>query len=738
MEKQKTANRPTIKTQQFGVQGMNCASCAVSLESWLKHKEGVESVSVNYPNQSAKIAFDPSLTDLQKMNQAAKEIGFSLVEGSAKELQAAKQEENAGELALLQKRLIVAAVFSLPVFVIAMFFMGRIPGQNWIMLALSLPVLVYSGNDFFVKAWQKARHFTSNMDTLVALSTGIAFGFSLFNTLFPQVFRQNGLEPHVYYESAVVIITLILLGRYLEARAKLRTTAAIRQLMELQPDEVTAIRNGEEVRIPLAELMVNERLRVKPGERIPVDGMVLRGNSFVDESMISGEPMPVEKEKRSEVFAGTVNQQGSLLILAQKSPEDSLLANIVNQVQEAQASKAPIQQTVDKIAAIFVPAIVLIASLSFVIWYVWGPEPQLTYAFLILVTVLIIACPCALGLATPTALMVGIGRGAKAGILIKNASALEQAHKVDVLIVDKTGTLTVGKPDVVEAEWFDVSEEEKAAFLELEMASEHPLARALVAFLSKENVPSTEVEQFEILPGRGVQGIVGDSLYFLGNNAQDQLPFAKEKLELWKKAGHTILFASRDGQFRGMFAIADTLREDAPGAVAELHSMGIAVHMLTGDQESTARRIAAETGIDSVQAGLLPNDKGAFVKKLQSEGHTVAMAGDGINDAEALALADVGIAMGSGTDIAMESAGITLMHGRIGQIPQAIRLSRKTVSRINQNLFWAFIYNIIAVPVAAGILYPCCGFLLSPMIAGGAMAMSSVSVVMNSLRRINF
>lgn len=735
MNKQKTAVASGHRTQQFGVLGMNCASCAVSLESWLKRKKGIQAVAVNYPNQSATISYGPTAVDSHQMNEAAKEIGFALVEGSAKELQAAKQEENADELALLRKRLLIAAGFSIPVFVIAMFLMGKIPGENWIMLALSTPVLVFGGKDFFVKAWQKARHFTANMDTLVALSTGIAFIFSLFNTLFPHIFRQHGLEPHVYYESAVVIITLILLGRYLEARAKRRTSAAINQLMELQPGEVTAIRNGEEVRISLSELAINERVRVKPGERIPVDGMVLRGHSWIDESMISGEPMPVEKTKRSEVFAGTVNQQGSLLILAKKSPDQSLLANIVHQVQKAQASKAPIQKTVDKIAAVFVPTIIIIASLSFAVWYLWGPEPQLTYAFLILVTMLIIACPCALGLATPTALMVGIGRGARNGILIKNASALERAHKVDTLIVDKTGTLTEGKPRVLEVHWFSASEEEKAAFLALEKTSEHPLAAAIVEHLSTEDLAQIDVDHFQIIPGQGVQATIGGSVFALGNEHRlDQLP-DHDALEVWKKAGHTVIFATKDNSLKGMFAIADSLREDAADAIASLQTLGIEVHMLTGDQASSASHVAAATGIKSVHASLLPEDKGAFVKKLQAAGKVVAMAGDGINDAEALALADVGIAMGSGTAIAMESAGITLMHGRIGHIPEAIRLSRKTVRRINQNLFWAFIYNVIAVPVAAGALFPCCNFLLNPMIAGGAMAMSSISVVLNSLRK---
>ncbi len=732
----------TIIEKSFKVSGMTCAACAISLETWLKPTQGVIDASVNYPNQSVFLKFDSDVVELDTLEAKAKEIGYSIITGNKKEAEKQFAESEEKRLHTLRKKLIFAAIFSIPVFIISMFLKGVIQYENWLLMALSLPVIFWSGSEFFTIAWKKLKHFSANMDTLVALSTGVAFLYSFFNTIYPDFFSSRGIEPHVYYESAVVIIALILFGRYLEEKAKSKTSSAIKQLMGLNPTKVTVIRNGEEEIIDFAAIAKGDMIILKPGDKVPVDGKVKKGESFIDESMISGEPIPVSKKKGDTVLAGTVNQKGSLRIIARKVGGETLLSQIIRLVEQAQASKPAIQKLADKVASIFVPVVISIALISAAIWYFVGPEPSLTYAFSILVTVLIIACPCALGLATPTALMVGIGKGAQQGILIKDAQALETAYKIDTLILDKTGTITEGKPTV--SDWVWNREDDINTWLEIilsmESKSEHPLAEAIVFYLRKKGVKAREVENFNSVTGMGVLATNNSISYTIGNDRfikQRQIAISDSlynTAEEMKSAAKTVVYFGNDEEVLSIIGISDKTKESSKDAVKKIQEMGIAIHMLTGDNEKTAAAIAKQVGITNFQANVMPKDKGDFVKELQSKGKIVAMAGDGINDSHALAQSDVGIAMGSGTDIAMESASITLMQSDLKQITKAIRLSKATMQTIRQNLFWAFIYNIFAIPIAAGILYPFNGFLLNPMIAGAAMSMSSISVLANSLR----
>ncbi|QXP72343.1 copper-translocating P-type ATPase [Polaribacter sp. R2A056_3_33] len=724
---------------------MTCASCAISIESYLKPQEGVIDVAVNYPNQSVTISYDENIIPLETIGNKVKEIGFKLILGTKEDTKKEFEALEEKRLATLKKKLIFAAIFSVPIFIMSMFLMGKIPYENWIMMALALPVLFYSGAEFYTIAWKRLKNFSTNMDTLVALSTGIAFLFSVFNTVNPQYFLSKGLVPHVYFESAVIIITLILLGRFFEEKAKSKTSSAIKKLMGLKPKKVTAIRNGEEKVISYDEILKGELIILKPGDKIPVDGKVKKGTSFIDESMISGEPIPVEKMKGSKVFAGTINQKGSLRIIATKIGDETLLSQIIKLVEEAQSSKPAIQKLADKIAGIFVPIVISLAVVTFVLWYFLGPDPSITYALLTPITVLIIACPCALGLATPTALMVGIGKGAQQGILIKDAQALETAYKIDTLILDKTGTITEGKPKVTDLIWNKntVSTELEKVVFAIESESEHPIAEAIVAHLKTIDTESVPIDSFTSITGLGAEATFKNELYRIGNESlmiQKEITIPTElstKANSLKSEAKTVVYVAHKNTVVGLIAVADKVKETTLAAIEKLQQMGIEIHMLTGDNEQTAKAIANKVGIKNYQANVMPADKGAFVKKLQAEGKVVAMAGDGINDSHALAQADVGIAMGSGTDIAMESAGITLMHSDLKQISKAIQLSKATMKTIKQNLFWAFIYNLIAIPIAAGALYPINGFLLNPMIAGTAMSMSSISVLSNSLRLKN-
>ena len=626
---------------------------------------------------------------------------------------------------------------SLPVAVIGMFFMD-IPLANPIMWLLATPVLGWCGRSFFVNAWRQLRHRTVTMDTLVALSTGIAYLFSLFNMLWPEFWLARGIQPHVYFEASSVIIAFILLGRLLEARAKENTTTAIRKLMGLQPRTVTLVVNGERREVPIEQVRPGDAVLVRPGERIAVDGRIADGASYVDESMLTGEPVAVRKEPGAEVFAGTINQKGSFTFRAEKVGTDTLLARIIRMVQEAQGSKAPVQQRVDRIAAVFVPVIISVALLAFVLWLLLDPADGLTHGMLALVTVLIIACPCALGLATPTAITVGIGKAAEEGILIRDAESLEAARRIDTVVLDKTGTLTEGRPEVTDEAWRGGDRPPAAVLAALERLSEHPLAEAVVAHL-KEAAP-VSVTGFESLTGRGVRGIANGTAYLAGSETllreqgRQIDPELARQAARWLDEAKTVIWLADERQALGVLAVADTIRESAPQAVRRLHEAGITVWMVTGDNENTARAIAARAGIEHWKSGVLPDGKCAFIRSLQEQGHRVAMTGDGINDSAALAQADLSIAMGGGSDIAIDVAQMTIVSSDLNRIPDAIALSVRTVRTIRQNLFWAFIYNLIGVPIAAGVLYPVCGFLLNPMIAGAAMAFSSVSVVTNSLR----
>jgi len=734
-----------IKSGNYKVLGMTCAACAGSVESYLKPQKGIKNVVVNYPNQSVFVEYNESEITLNTIQSKVKEIGYSILVGDKKEMEKAFEKNEEKRLKTLQSKLIFASIFTVPIFVIAMFFMDKVPYENWIMLALSIPVLFWSGSEFYVIAWKKLKHFSSNMDTLVALSTGVAFIFSFFNTVYPQYFLNRGMQPHVYYESAVTIITLILLGRYFEEKAKSKTSSAIKKLMGLKPKEVTVIRNGEEETIAYENILKGDLIVIKPGDKIPVDGKVKKGESYIDESMITGEPIPVLKEKKSKVFAGTINQKGALRILATGVGDNTLLSQIIQLVEQAQSSKPKIQKLADKIAGIFVPIVILIALITFTIWYIWGPDPSFTYALLTLITVLIIACPCALGLATPTALMVGIGKGAQQGILIKDAQALETAYKLDVLLLDKTGTITEGQPKVTTTIWeSEINQTEiEQALLALESQSEHPLAGAIVTYLKNKKVESIQIQNFESITGLGAKAVFKNEIIYVGNdrlmenNGIKISDFIKQNALALKQQANTVVYVSMNNKVKGIIAIADQIKKSAKNAINIIQNMAVEVHMLTGDNEQTAKVIAKQVGITHFQANVMPADKGNFVKKLQKQGKIVAMAGDGINDSHALAQADVGIAMGSGTDIAMESAGITLMHSDLKQISKAIQLSKATMQTIRQNLFWAFIYNLVAIPIAAGVLYPFYEFLLNPMIAGAAMSMSSISVLANSLRLKN-
>ena len=725
----------TIK-QTFPVLDMSCAACATRVDKTLNQQEGVSRASVNYASAMATVEYDPLICSPESLKAAIQEAGYDLVIEKGEEADREVEDAHTAKYKKLKIRTTWAILLSLPVAIIGMFFMDM-PYANYVMWLLSTPVVFGLGKDFFLNAWKQLKHKSANMDTLVANSTGIAYLFSLFNLFYPDFWLSRGVEPHVYFEASSVIVAFILLGRLLEERAKGNTSTAIRKLIGLQPKTVTIVReDGQLQEIPIGEIRMDDVVLVKPGEKIAVDGTVTDGSSFVDESMLSGESLPVEKRVGTHVFAGTINQKGSFRFRAEKVDKDTLLAHIIRMVQDAQGSKAPVQKLVDKIAAVFVPAIMSIALLAFLVWIFLDPTNGFTHGLLSAVTVLIIACPCALGLATPTAIMVGIGKGAELGILIKDAESLEIARKVDTIVLDKTGTITEGKPKVTDLIG-PVDSSLTNIFCSLEKLSEHPLAEAVVNHFPNGSVL---IEQFESITGRGVQGRVGGKLYMAGNRSLLEEKRVRIDEGLSEEANRltsdakTVIWFADEKQALCLVAIADRIKETSEVAIRELQQMGIEVYMLTGDNESTARTIAGKMGIRHFRAGVLPQDKAAFVRELQRTGKHVAMVGDGINDSAALAQADLSIAMGQGSDIAMDVAKMTIISSDLTKIASAIRLSALTVRTIRQNLFWAFIYNTIGVPIAAGALYPINGFLLNPMIAGAAMAMSSVSVVTNSLR----
>jgi P-type Cu2+ transporter len=723
------------------VTGMTCAGCAVSVESMLKHTPGVADAGVNFANQSAWVQYEPSEVTLPELDQVLQGVGYGFILTAGEDEALAEQEQVQHQrYQELKKRTIWAGVLTLPVVVIGMFFMDMRFG-NYIMLVLTLPVLAVLGRDFFVNAWKQARHGKANMDTLVALSTGIAFVFSTFNTFYPEFWHARGLHPHVYFEAAAVIIFFIMLGKLLEERAKTNTSDALRKLMGLQPKTVRVVRQGVESEIQVKEVLLGDEVVIRSGEKIPVDGKVVSGNSYVDESLMTGEPVPAEKKAGERVFAGTLNQQGSFTFIAEKVGQDTVLSQIIRTVQEAQGSKAPVQRLVDKIAGIFVPVVLVIAVLTFGAWMVFGGENALTHALLASVSVLVIACPCALGLATPTAIMVGVGKGAENNILIRDAESLEKAHEVNVVILDKTGTLTQGHPQVTDWHWLqglEQTDQHTAAIRAIEARSEHPLAQAVVNYAGA--ATEVKVENFQAVVGRGVRAEVAGETYLIGTlgflAAEGVMLCAdlEQRAEELRQQARTVIGVGWRNRQIALIAIADQLKATSAEAVRQLQAQGIAVCMLTGDNPQTASAVARQVGISHYQAEVTPDDKMQFVKKLQAEGKTVAMVGDGINDSQALAQADVSVAMGKGSDIAMDVAKMTLITSDLLVLPKALRLSRRTVRTIRQNLFWAFIYNLIGIPIAAGILYPFNGFLLNPMIAGAAMALSSVSVVTNSLR----
>ena len=700
-------------------------------------------LAVNYANATALVEYIPTVTNSYKLRSALQAVGYDLMIDESDEAKNALEDIHAKNYTRLQYKTYGAIILSVPLFVIGMFFMNM-PFANYIMWALATPIVFVFGKQFFVNAWKQLKHHSANMDTLVAMSTGIAYLFSVFNIIFPQFWISRGVIPHVYFEAAGVVIAFILLGKLLEEKAKGNTSSAIKKLMGLQPKTVTVIEaGGRQVEMKVAELKVGDLILVKPGEKIAVDGKVTKGNSFVDESMISGEPVPPEKKNGDKVFAGTINQKGSFQFVADEVGGDTLLAHIIKMVQEAQGSKAPVQKLVDKIASVFVPIVIGIAILSMVLWIIFGGEDGLTHGLLALVTVLIIACPCALGLATPTAIMAGIGKGAENGILIKDAESLEIAKKVNAIVLDKTGTITAGKPVVTDVAWLNNDDTYLPHFLSIEQQSEHPLAQAVIShFVEKDNLPAQHriATGFESITGSGARATIDGKIFFTGNLSLLQTNGISVDRSLtdaaikWLDEAKTVIYFSDDKQALAVVAIADKIKETSKEAIKELQNEGIDVYMLTGDNATTAKSIAVQAGIQKYKAEALPAHKADFIKKLQQQGKVVAMVGDGINDSNALAQADVSIAMGQGSDIAMDVARMTIISSDLLKIPKALKLSRYTVATIKQNLFWAFIYNIIGIPIAAGILFPLNGFLLNPMIAGAAMALSSVSVVSNSLR----
>lgn len=743
------------KKSIFPVGGMTCAACVARVEEALKDVPGVVSVNVNLASEKATVEYleGTQYTDLKK---AVEEAGYEL--GPEIEALEDVSETSQREIRKIRNRFIFAAVLTVPIMV--MMFTPEFHFMHYVLLALATPVQFWAGWRFYKGMWGALKHRTSDMNTLIAVGTSAAYIYSVLAVFFPGIFTSGGMEAHTYFDTSSAIITLILLGRFLEARAKGQTSEAIKKLIGMQPKTATVIRDGEEKEIPIEDLQVGDLIRVKPGELVPVDGIIREGHSSLDESMITGESLPVEKNAGDEVIGATINKTGAFRFEATKVGKDTTLARIVRLVEEAQGSKAPIQRLADVIASYFVPTVIAIAIITFLVWFFAGPEPSLTYAFLNFVAVLIIACPCALGLATPTAIIVGTGRGAEHGILIRSAETLERAHKINTVLLDKTGTLTLGEPNVTNIIAVPPLTENEVLRLaaSAEKPSEHPLGEAIVRAAGEKGLELVPVTDFTADPGHGIDGVVGGKKILLGNLRMIQKRGLKlngleeQASKLWEQ-GKTVMFLGIEGQAVGLIALADTLKPDAPDAVRQLHRLGIEVVMVTGDNRRAAEAIASEAGIDRVFAEVLPEHKAQEVKKLQSEGKVVAMVGDGINDAPALAQADVGIAIGTGTDVAMETGDITLIRGELKGIVTAISLSKRTMRTIKQNLFWAFAYNVILIPVAAGVLYLVFrnngvpsglqfafgerGF-LNPILAAAAMALSSITVISNSLRLRGF
>ena len=721
----------------YPVLGMSCASCAARVDKTLNGLPGVYQATVNYATAVAQVEYNPEVCSDATLQSAVQDAGYDLLVDTGEDVADKAEETRLTRYRKIKRRTVAALLLSLPIMVISMFF-EDISSLKYVLWILATPVVFGLGREFYINAWRQLKHGTSNMDTLVAVSTGIAYTFSVFNLLFPDFWLSRGIEPHIYFEAASVIIAFILLGRLLEERAKQNTSTAIKKLIGLQPKTVTIIVDSDERTVPITAVQKGDTILVKPGERIAVDGRVVTGESYVDESMLNGEPVPMHKQSGEKVFAGTINQKGTFRFIADKIGSDTMLAQIIRMVQDAQGSKAPVQKLVDKIARFFVPAIISISIIAFVAWIFLAPTNGFTNGLLAMVTVLIIACPCALGLATPTAIMVGIGKGAEKGILIKDAQSLEIAQKIDTIILDKTGTITAGHPIVVESLWENGFEHSRKILYSLEKLSEHPLSDAVINTLQNEKEIS--IDKFENVPGKGVKGIVGNQTYYAGSLSllnDNHITIASHLQELankWTQEAKTSVWFADSTQAIAAIALTDEIKQTSAQAISQLQEMGVEVYMLTGDNAISAQAISRKVGINHYKAGVLPNEKAQFIKELQANGKKVGMVGDGINDSAALAQANLSIAMGQGSDIAVDTAMATILSSDLLKIPETIRLSQLTIKTIYQNLFWAFIYNLIGIPIAAGIFYSVNGFLLNPMWASAAMAFSSVAVVLNSLR----
>ncbi|MBU0457457.1 MAG: heavy metal translocating P-type ATPase [Nanoarchaeota archaeon] len=717
-----------MKQTTIKISGMHCQSCVTILDKALNKEKGVKSANVNFSTEKAAIEFDPQITNEQNLLQTIKNKGYQghLVEEHDLLKEERKRKE---ELNKLKFKVILSTIFAIPTFILGMFFTKNpIPFQDYIMWLLATPVQFYIGKQFYQGTWAALKNKTANMDTLIAMGTSAAYFYSVYVILF-------ATQGHQYFEAAAVLITLVVLGKYLEAVAKGKTSEAISKLMKIGAKTATVIRKGKEIKIPIDDVQKGDIVLVKPGEKIPVDGIIIEGHSAIDESLVTGESIPVEKKKGDLVIGSTINKVGSFRFKATKVGTETTLSRIIRLIEEAQTKKAPIQRFADTVSAYLVPIVILIAIITFIVWFFIANAP-IDFALIAAVAVLVIACPCALGLATPTAIMVGTGKGAKQGILIKGGDALETAHKLKYIVFDKTGTITKGKPEVT-----DIVGKDKNKILEIagsiEKNSEHPLAEAIVDKAKQSEVSLKKVSDFKALVGKGVKAKIGKKEYYLGNlklmeeRKVNLSSFTNKIIEL-ENEGKTVMVLSEGKIALGLIAVADEIKEDSPQAIKKLQDLGIDVYMITGDNQRTARAIAKKAGMKNYFAEVLPEEKANYVKKLQKEGK-VGAVGDGINDAPMLAQADIGIAMGSGTDVAMETGNIVLMKDSLVDIPKAIRLSKMTMSKIRQNMFWALFYNSLGIPIAAGVLYPFTGWLLNPMIAGGAMALSSVSVVVNSL-----
>ncbi len=759
-----------MHTQTYRVRGMHCASCSSVIEKTFKKVEGVHSVEVNYGTEKAKVSFNPSKTNPHNLSKQIEPLGYSLdIPVTAEEMGMSPREHEA-HLGLNQSKkeklaevadMRMKVLSAIPIAIFAVLVMGWdilaeysvVPAMSYVLKEffhhllpiLATYVLFVVGKPYLVGFYRFLRYGKANMDTLIGIGTSAAFLYSFVVTALEDTLRPFINVEYQYYDVTIVVITFIALGKYLEARSKIKTGDAIEKLLNLQAKTALVVRDGKEIEISIHEVVHGDLIIVKPGAKIPVDGVITDGSSFIDESMVTGEPMPVQKKIGDRIVSGTINTNGAFTFKATKIGSETLLAQIIKMVEDAQGSKAPIQALADKISAVFVPIVLVIAFLTLGTWLIVGTQylgfsQALSFGLVSFVGILVIACPCALGLATPTAIIVGVGKGAKEGILIKDAATLEKLHNVDIVVVDKTGTITKGKPSLVEVQNFSDMNDEKliSVLTSLEKKSEHPIAHAIMHYAQERNISTvSEVSDFEAIQGKGLRGVIDGIEYYVGNSnliSELKLSFDVTKLEEFTSQGKTPVILATKGKVLGFVMVADAIKEESIEAVRNLHKLGIQVVMLTGDDEKAANYIASLVGIDEVVAHVLPGDKRKKIQELQAQGKVIAMAGDGVNDAPALAQADIGIAMGTGTDVAIESAGITLLGGDISKLVKAIRLSKITMRGIKQNLFWAFIYNIVGIPLAAGIFYPVFGWLLNPVFAGFAMAMSSVSVVSNSLR----